>query len=189
MTTTQNISDYLHEQYNTYIKEIQQEFISGVTEGVEEGIPEGVKKGILTGLNDCFDLGFLKIRNYQTRSVEAIFDDFVTETSEALAKDLVNTKICPIIREQMQDMCDRAVDEIKTHEITADTGIMDLPEVTDLADENISGMEQQLKQKLPDNLKIPIFFDSLRKGTYKCIKANLNTCLNKMRTALEPSGE
>ena len=189
MTTTQNISDYLHEQYNTYIKEIQQEFISGVTEGVEEGIPEGVKKGILTGLNDCFDLGFLKIRNYQTRPVETIFDDFVTETSEALAKDLVNTKICPTIRKQMHDMCDRAVDEIKTNEITADTGIMDLPEVTDLADENISGIEQQLKQKLPDNLKIPIFFDSLRKGTYKCIKANLNTCLNKMRTALEPSGE
>lgn len=189
MTTTQNIFYYLHEQYNTYIEEIQQEFISGVTEGVEEGIPEGVKKGILTGLNDCFDMGFLKIRNYQTRSVETIFDDFVTETSEALTKDLVNTKICPTIREQMQDMCDRAVDEIKTHEITADTGIMDLPEVTDLADEKISEMEQRLKQKLPGNLKIPIFFDSLQKRTYKCIKANLNTCLNKTSTALTPSGE
>ncbi len=181
-------SDYLHEQYNTYIEEIQQEFISGVTEGVEEGVPEGVKKGILTGLSDCLNLGFLNIRNYQTRSVEAIFDDFVTKTPEALAKDLVKTKICPTIEEQLQDLCDKAVNEIKTQEITVDTKIMDLPEVTDLSDEKISEMEQRLIQKLPGNLKIPIFFDSLQKGTYKCIKANLNTCLNRTRTALESSG-
>jgi hypothetical protein len=189
MITTQNISDYLHEQYNTYIKEIQQEFISGVTEGVEEGVPEGVKKGILNGLNDCFDLGFLNIRKYKTRSIQAIFDDFATENQEALANDLVNTKICPTITEQLQELSDKAVHELETHEITADTGIFDLPEVTDLVDENISEMEQCLKQKLPGNLKIPIFFYSLQKETYKCIKANLNTGLNKIRTVLDPSEE
>lgn len=175
---------------DSYLKKsenFKNELIMGIKEGVDEGIKEGIEKGILDGLAECFHIGFLNMARTDVKEINEIFKDVFSETTEEEIKSFVGKEICPKIDENIQNVCDIAVDEIKEQKITISSGAVELIKEQNLpkfADTKIDEIKQDMERHLPKNFVLSVLLQKFQTSISECFVKSLNRCKNKTRDAV-----
>lgn len=168
--------------YEDYYINLEKEIKSAIEEGVKEGIKEGVKKGILNGLNECIDLGLLNIRKTKVKEIDEILKEIVSETIQKETKKAVAEEVCPIVKVQMKNYCDKILDKINEDKIISDvvdvTGKFDIEKLTEKKMEKIL---QYIRQNLPKNFMFIAIFDGFQKGMSECLAENIKRCIKRIQ--------
>ena len=178
----ENINDY----YENYYENLEKEIKSVIEEGVKEGIKEGVKKGILKGLNECIDLGLLNIKKTKIKEIDEILKEIAVETIQKETKKAVAEEVCPVVKVQMKNYCDKILDKINEDKIILDvvdvTSKLDIEKLTEKKMEKIL---QYIRQNLPNNFMFIAIFDGFQKGMSECLTENMKRCTKRIQNTFD----
>lgn len=180
--------DLVVENYEPFFNDIKNELISGLEEGIKEGIKEGVKSGILNALSECSSLGFLKIKKTEIKEIDQILKDVVAETVEEKAEKITKEEICPIMKKNLKNICDEAVNIVKRQDFTLDNRIIEAGKkinIQKMAEEKIEEFKNYVEKKLPKNFIFKALLKGIQKGSYDCLNEDIKICERKINDVIK----
>ncbi|RZB31061.1 MAG: hypothetical protein AEth_01015 [Candidatus Argoarchaeum ethanivorans] len=184
MAVEDSVIDIILDSYHDYYNQITDDIVSGVREGVEEGVREGVRSGVLEGLSESLDLGFLKISKKTPKELEDILRAAAVDEARKQVKQAVKSEICPVLQEQLRNLCESALDEIKGHGIRGNAGTVEeikKLDISGLAGNKKAEVEQRIKEHLPQSSIFAPLFDEVQNAIYECIAENVSSCEKRMQ--------
>jgi hypothetical protein len=155
----------------------------GIEEGLKKGLEEGIKKGILCGLEDCLDLGFLKLEDIHTKNMEEIAEEVASEFIRNKVKDCVKRDTCPVLKDRADRFCNQIIDEIKEEpaEVVEDqiNLIRTLP-VKEICKREEEKIRQKVREKISHNFISVTLFDGILDAITECMDEGVKNCTRKI---------
>lgn len=188
MTIDEDVINDIIQYCQKYFEDLEDEIIFGVKEGVSEGLREGVKRGILDGLSKSLDIGFLSISKRTPKKLEEILRDAASGEAKKQVKKAVKSEICPVIQEQLKNLCDSILNKLKEYEIRASGDTVDAIEKIDigrLAGDRKAEFERHIMQHLEQGHIFVPLFDELQNAVYECITESVNSCEKRIQDAAQ----
>lgn len=155
----------------------------GIKEGLKKGLEEGIKKGILCGLEDCLNIGFLKLEDIHTKNMEEIAEEVASEFLRNKVKDCVKRNTCPVLKDRADRFCNQIIDEIneESTEVVEDqiNLIRALP-----VEEICKKEEEKIRQKVRDEISHDFIsvtlFDGILDAITECMDEGVKNCTRKI---------
>lgn len=165
---------------------LKDEIVSAIIEGAEKGLEEGVENGILSGLNECFEIEFLNVRNARIKNIEEILEEIASETAKDQVKEHVKRETCPVLKQRGDRLCDRILIEIKNDReevLEADIDLIRALNIEKICKDKAGEIKQEIEKKLPQNFISLALFDGMLEAISECMVENVESCTEKIREA------
>lgn len=191
MNTNEDVISFITESYQRNIASFKSDCILSIEEGIHEGvirgIENGVKEGILDGLDECFDMGFLPIKQKAPKELTDILKQVASDSLKEKVQQECKDEICPVLEPHIQNICKQIIQHIEDNEITIDEDILKVVKINaeDMIKKNIREIEQYVRHHIPaNNFLYDNILEPLKQGLYQCLGEKYDNCTEQIGKAL-----
>jgi len=183
----ENIKELCQDNYDL----IKDEIVSAMIKGVGEGLEEGIQDGILSGMEECFGIGFLNVRDIRVKMIEEVVEEVACETAKNQVKDCVKRETCPILERRGKMLCERILNEIKKEREGVPEAELDLIRalnIEKICKDKADEIKKEIKKKLPQNFVSFALFDGMLEAISECMVENVESCSEKIQKTARQNG-
>lgn len=182
-----DVQDKFEELYQENSDQINSEIASAIAEGVEEGLKkgleDGIKKGILCGLEDCLNIGFLKLEDIHTKNMEEIAEEVASKILRNKVKDCVKKDTCPVLKDRADRFCDRIIGEIKDKQkevVESEIDLIKALPVEEICKRGEEKIRQKVRDKISHDFISVTLFDGILDAITECMDEGVENCTRKI---------